>query len=156
MSAYSCFRYITAAHYSCFQTCRTRSTRAIVKLHRSGHKRLDKRRRGPTKKRVAMTDMNLDVVINGGLDFSKWDDSVIAAAIVFGFFKLRRSGEFLRKNAHPNSDKCARVGDCRLANDGGEAWHRHQRKQLGRTGLSRCSGNRSLTKRGEASPPTRL
>ena len=43
---------------------------------------------------------------------------MLACAAVFGFFKLRRSGEFLRKGELPDVDKCVRVGDCALAEAG--------------------------------------
>ena len=84
-------------------------------MSRQGLKRLGKRRRGRTNKLAATVALLLELIVGGGLDFTKWDDSVLAGAAVFGFFKLRRSGEFLRKGGHPDVDKCARVVDYALA-----------------------------------------
>ena len=57
---------------------------------------------------------------------TKWDDTVLAAAALFGFYKLRRSGEFLRKEGESQANKntCVRVGDTLLLKDGVElAWN---------------------------------
>jgi hypothetical protein len=89
-----------------------------LRMSRQGLKRLDKRRRGRTNKLTATIALVLELIVGGSLDFTKWDSSVLAAAAVFGFFKLRRSGEFLRKGEHPDEDKCVRVGDCELAAKG--------------------------------------
>ena len=83
-----------------------------------GIKRLDKRRRGPWQKMAAATALLLEAAINGGLDFTKWEGRARAAALIFGFKTLRRSGEFLRKEEHPDPDKSARAGDITLAEDG--------------------------------------
>jgi hypothetical protein len=58
------------------------------------------------------------VIDREGLKENSWGDAVLIAVVVFGFFKLRRSGEFLRKGEHPDADKCVRVGDCTLAKEG--------------------------------------
>jgi hypothetical protein len=89
-----------------------------LKLVRKGLKRLDKKLRGPTNKLAATAELLLEVVDRGGLEVNSWGDAVLATAVVFGFFKLRRSGEFLRKGEHPDADKCVRVGDCTLAKEG--------------------------------------
>jgi hypothetical protein len=91
-----------------------------LRLVRKGFKRLDQRRRGSTNKLAATAELLLEVIVDGGLDENKWDDAVLLTAMVFGFFKLRRSGEFLRKGAEPDADKCVRVGDCTLASNGEE------------------------------------
>ena len=94
-----------------------------LRMCRQGLKRLDKRRRGRTNKLAATVALLLELIVGGGLDFTTWDDSVLAGAAVFGFFKLRRSGEFLRKGEHPDVDKCERVGHCALAEAGSKvAW----------------------------------
>jgi len=89
-----------------------------LRMVRKGLKRRDKRMRGNTRKLAATIDLLLEVIENGGLDFSSWDDTVLVTAMLFGFFKLRRSGEFMRKAEEPDADKCVRVGDCTLAKDG--------------------------------------
>ena len=89
-----------------------------LRLVRKGLRRLDRRRRGPTRKLAVTVSILLEFIMNGGLDFNDWDSAVLEAAIIFGFFKLRRSGEFLRKGAEPDADYCVRVGDIALAKDG--------------------------------------
>jgi hypothetical protein len=89
-----------------------------LRMVRKGHKRWDRRRRGPTRKLAVTIGLILEFIMHGGLDFNKWDDAVLGAAIAFGFFKLRRSGEFLRKGAAPNAEHCVRVGDITMAKDG--------------------------------------
>jgi hypothetical protein len=85
---------------------------------RKGFKRLDKRQRETTNKQAATVDLLLEILEHGGLDYSNWDDAVMATALIFGFFKLRRCGEFLRSGEHPDPDKCVRVGDCSMAREG--------------------------------------
>ena len=63
-----------------------------LRLVRKGFKRLDRRRRGSTNKLAATAELLLDVIAHGGLDENKWDGAVLLTAMVFGFFKLRRSG----------------------------------------------------------------
>ena len=89
-----------------------------LRLVRKGPKRLDRRRRGPTRKLAVTVGLILEVLMHGGLDFAQWDVAVLGAAIVYGFFMLRRSGEFLRKGAEPSADYCVRVGDISLAKEG--------------------------------------
>ena len=89
-----------------------------LRIVRKGHKRWDRRRRGPTRKLAVTVDLILELIMHEGLDFNKWDDAVLGAAIAFGFSKLRRSGEFLRKGAAPNAEHCVRVGDITMAKDG--------------------------------------
>jgi len=97
-----------------------------LRLCRQGLKRLDKRRRGRTNKTAATVGLLSELVNGGGMDYTKWDDTVLAAAALFGFYKLRRSGEFLRKEgeSQANKDTCVRVGDTLLLKDGVElAWN---------------------------------
>jgi hypothetical protein len=89
-----------------------------LRLVRKGLKRLEQRRRGPTRKLAATAELLHEVIENGGLNIMTWNDSVLITAILFGFFKLRRSSEFLRKGVQPDNDKCVRVGDCVLAREG--------------------------------------
>ena len=89
-----------------------------LRLVRKGLKRLGRRRRGPTRKIAVTVGLILEVFMHGGLDFTQWEEAVLGAAIVYGFFMLRRSGEFLRKGAEPSADYCVRVGDISLAKEG--------------------------------------
>ena len=62
----------------------------------------------------------------GGMDYIKWYDTVLAGAALFDLYKLRRSGESLRKGgeSQANKDTCVRVGDTLLLKDGVElAWN---------------------------------
>ena len=94
-----------------------------LRLCRQGLKRLDKKRRGRTNKTAATIGLLSELVKGSGMDYAKWDDTVLATAALFGFYKLRRSGEFLRKDGvHlANKDTCVLVGDTRLLKDGVEA-----------------------------------
>ena len=97
-----------------------------LRLCRQGLKRLDKKRRGRTNKTAATVGLLSELVNGSGMDYTKWDDTVLAAAALFGFYKLRRSGEFLRKEgeSQANKDTCVRVGDTLLLKDGVElAWN---------------------------------
>jgi hypothetical protein len=97
-----------------------------LRLCRQGLKRLDKKRRGRTNKTAATIGLLSELVNGSGMDYTKWDDTVLATAALFGFYKLRRSGEFLRKDGvHlANKDTCVLVGDTRLLKDGVElAWN---------------------------------
>jgi len=60
------------------------------------------------------------------MDYIKWYDTVLAGAALFDLYKLRRSGESLRKGgeSQANKDTCVRVGDTLLLKDGVElAWN---------------------------------
>jgi len=97
-----------------------------LRLCRQGLKRLDKKRRGRTNKTAATIGLLSELVNGSGMDYTKWDDTVLATAALFGFYKLRRSGEFLRKDGVllANKDTCVLVGDTRLLKDGVElAWN---------------------------------
>jgi len=92
--------------------------RLRLKMVRKGFKNYDRRLRGRTRKLAATVEGLLDVIENGGLDVDNWDDAILMFALVFGFFKLRRSSEFLRTGAAPDAEKCVRVGDITLAAEG--------------------------------------
>ena len=97
-----------------------------LRLCRQGLKRLDQKRRGRTIKTAATIGLPSELVNGSGMDYTKWDDTVLATAALFGSYKLRRSGEFLRKNGvHlANKDTCVLVGVTRLLKDGVElAWN---------------------------------
>jgi len=81
---------------------------------------------GHTNKTAATIGLLSELVNGSGMDYTKWDDTVLATAALFGFYKLRRSGEFLRKDGvHlANKDTCVLVGDTRLLKGGVElAWN---------------------------------
>jgi hypothetical protein len=46
-----------------------------LRLVRKGLKRLDRRRRGPTRKLAVTVGLILEVLMHGGLDFAQWDDA---------------------------------------------------------------------------------
>ena len=46
-----------------------------LRLVRKGLKRLDRRRRGPTRKLAVTVGLILEVPMHGGLDFAQWDDA---------------------------------------------------------------------------------
>jgi hypothetical protein len=78
-------------------------------MSRQGFNRLVKRRRGRARKLAVTIALVLELITGGGLDFTKWYGSVVAAAAVFGFFEQRRSGGFLRQGEHPDEGKCVRI-----------------------------------------------
>ena len=64
---------------------------------------------GPRRKLAISTDMLLDICLNGGLDFSKWDDMLKWTATCTGFFFLLRSQEYLRTEHGVDELKCLKT-----------------------------------------------
>ena len=56
-----------------------------LRLCRQGLKLLDKKRRGRTNKTAATVGLLSELVNSSGMDYTKWDDTVLAAAALFGF-----------------------------------------------------------------------
>jgi len=57
-----------------------------LRLCRQGLKRLDQKRRGRTNKTAATIGLLSELVIGSGMDYTKWDDTVLATAALFGFY----------------------------------------------------------------------
>ena len=123
-----------------------------LRLVRKGLRRLDRRRRGPTRKLAVTVSLLFEFLMNGGFNFNDWDSAVLGAAIIFDFFKLRRSGKFLRKGAEPDADYCVRVGDIGLARERYVSPPTRPRRQ---TNSSQRSGGRRPTRIGTVRRPTR-
>ena len=86
-----------------------------LKMVIRGFKRIT---RGPRRKLAISVKMVRDLIAHGGLDFSKWDDLIQATAVLFGFFVLLRSSEYLRTEHGIDTDKCIRMEHLTFYRDG--------------------------------------
>jgi len=65
--------------------------------------------RGPRRKLAISVKMIRDLIADDDLDVSEWDDLITATAVLFGFFFLLRSSEYLRTEHGTDADKCVRM-----------------------------------------------
>ena len=77
-----------------------------LRLVMRGFKRVT---RGPRRKLAISVKMLRDLVTNKDLDPAKWDDMIQITAVLFGFFFLLRSSEYLRTEHGVDEDKCVRI-----------------------------------------------
>ena len=77
-----------------------------LRLVMRGFKRVT---RGPRRKLTISVKMLRDLVQSESLDTSRWDDLIQVTAVLFGFFSLLRSSEYLHTEHGVDEEKCVKM-----------------------------------------------